>query len=247
MKKYIWLIASSMMLTALAAEGVSVKAKSPASIVKSGYTESYDFRGVKLGITLSEFRKLMPIPGRKQISKSGDYADFDILTICTGDSEANDSLMKILVEPRKGTAESGGTTCLWAYQDPNEFISRYKVADFSLGEYSSSNYGFNFVMKHGDIEPVLYSIEIVSAANDNSLVSSGLTKKFGNPSKESVNVVQNEMGAKFDSIFRIWENDSSKITLEQRSISVHQGILVYELKSYARYVNDLLSSEAPKM
>lgn len=210
----------------------SVQARSPE------YPEPYDYRGIRLGMTLGEFKKAPSAAKISQLTADFRYADFSIEPVCSNDQRARDIFTLV---PVRGTQDSGGTACTWAYFKQSKYLSKWTVAELSVGGYLTHSYRFDFIQKPEDEEPRLYQIEIQVSSEAYAAIVLGLEEKFSKPTMVQNGVVQNAMGASFASTTSTWNNAQSRIELTQRHAKIDQGNLLYELKEYAAFADSLVT------
>ncbi len=204
------------------------------------YAETHDFRGIYLGITISEFRKITPITADSILKRKSK-------TICTGDNNTAGKELSFYLRPVAGTEESGGVVCKWAYNKREKYFSRYELSGPSIAGYAGFPhiYRFNFIKKPGDNEPRLYQMVFgVNPKTSYPLVMQGLLEKYGTPTFSKTGYVQNMMGAIFSNKTTKWESKKSILTLQERSIDVETGTIDYVLKEYIDYVNMLTRENA---
>lgn len=195
------------------------------------YKNAYDFKGIKLGITLSEFKQL-PIP---QSSKPFNTTDkVESVKIVCNDTEKNPlKITPISSLVTAGEFKYGGVNCEYGYDTisyPNTAnpLTIYKQAEILVGDFSTFTNSFRFIKLSEDAEPILYKIQLTFTENGFKSVANGVKEKFGNAKSSNV-VVQNKLGGVFNSTVLQWSNAISTIVLERFYTSVNTSGLVYFL------------------
>lgn len=183
--------------------------------------EPYDLRGVKLGMTLTEFRAL-PHPDGKPAK-----------VICAGDPET-----KPLLGPRfyaDGDEASGGAIECNYYEFRTSYAS--SVVPPTWEEVVLNVATVDSFMRYKFVpdpaqnsEQALYTIIVRSNVGNWATFWSGYTSKYGKPLRISNEPTQNNMGATFDNTVAIWENDESIITLIKRFSRIDNTYIFYESK-----------------
>lgn len=187
-----------------------------------GYAiEPHDFRGVKLGMTLAEFRNL-PFPD--EIDKVHDsYPDL----ICTGDrGDDQDALRGIGVYGTDVTL--GVIICRWIVP-PNHGKYRYsdENAVISVADYMTDNIAYEFIATPEAKEPRLFEISVGMSNQAFEAVLRGLTEKFGKPKAIKSGKVQNKIGNTFSNTTAFWSNGVSTISIEERSSKIDRMSILY--------------------
>lgn len=163
----------------------------------------YDFKGIRLGITLEEFRSLKH-PDDKQ-SK----------IVCTGDE--NSSNIYDLKVYEKTEQALGAIKCKWngysnnlAYDAMNGSLSAANTG------YAFYNYTFLFIKNDKNNKLELYKFK--GTTNNNAIIGiiNALSLKWGTPTINN-SIVQNGFGASFDKQTAIWNNGKSIINIEGRN------------------------------
>jgi hypothetical protein len=203
-----------------------------ACTIASAYAQNknvpFDFKNIKLGTTISEF-KTIPIP---ETSKIGMGENSESFLVCSDDSRASIYSRTDAVEKK-----FDGINCEFGYttQYSPKIKPDYRRARVVVGKYTSDDYSFKFINGPKDTEPVLYEILFYIHTNAFPNVTSGLIDKFGKP-KIKEEKVQNKLGASFSNLIMTWENSSSVITYEQRYTDLETSRLIYELKSHKKLI-----------
>lgn len=201
--------------------------------------EAFDFKGIRLGITLSEFKQLPPPQSSKPFNTTDKIEPVKV--VCT-DTEKNS--LKITVYStliNAGEYKYGGVNCEYGYDTisyPNTAnpFTIYKQAELLMGDYSSYSNSFRFIKLSEDAEPILYKMQFTFSENGFKSVANGLKEKFGNAKTSNV-AVQNKVGGVFNSTVMQWNNSVSTIQLERFFTTVNTSGLVYFLNKENSLVN----------
>lgn len=195
--------------------------------------EPYDFRGARLGMTLSEF-KSMPYPD----PKPSESADLPIpAPVCTGDPYLGS--LEILLQPRGTQASLGMVTCIWATRKSSATTSRvdYIPAAINVAGAQVSLVRYAFVKLNNEGELRLYRIGMSGFASARfERIFEGLRERFGPPSSVDQSMVQNRMGAQFPNTTATWRNDQSVILVVQRATAIDEMSLSYRHQVLSAYV-----------
>lgn len=187
----------------------------------------YDFKGLELGMTPSQFKAMLDIRPKYLHAPSG----FSVTAVsaCTGDERGQ------MLDLPAYLAENGAVRCGWV----KGTTSYGAPVGVSVGNHGVSIYRFSFIPKGNDLEPRLFGMEFVVSSESFYGVKSGLVQRFGEPSDIDVGEVQNRMGASFINQTVRWDNEVSAITLHQRFGTVDEGFLEYRLNEYADFADSL--------
>lgn len=185
--------------------------------------EPFSLRGIKMGITLEEFR-LIPFPKHpdpKQFSYS------DVRVMCTGDHGLKDAWGGSDMKVSGSSAAIGLIRCGY-------FGFRNGVPELGLTEASLSvagvavGHAFEFLAeKDNPTTHRLFRIAIPSNMDYWDQFWGAYTKKFGQPTSIEEGAVQNANGATFPKIMATWSNSNSSITLEQRTSRINHMEITY--------------------
>ena len=200
-------------------------------------TEPFDFKGVKLGISLDEFRK-MPHPDAED--KDAHYAAKDSSVVCTGEKIAmsggysKEPIEVTIYDPAEKAA--GVVKCVWVNQSDDR-MARGNTAGLSLADsgYAIYDYSFSFIVDPND--GVLRFFRLVGKTNRNAFtnVISALTNKFGKPDL-SQDEVQNGIGNKFTRTMALWKSTVFEIFVTDRSNELNKmTIIVSDKRLMAAY------------
>lgn len=197
----------------------------------AGPQEPFDFRGVKLGITASQF-KLLPIPQDAKLAQLPSFPGLRQKTFLTHAECSNDpgSVLTLLLPEKK----LGVVECGWVVTETGYSETRYK-SDLRVGDYLVSGYLFRFIAKQGESEPRLFDIRIWLKSEAYQSVSQMLAQKFGMPSKVENFVVKTRVGASFDSATSEWISQTSRVILEQYSGDINTSALRYSLDDHQAF------------
>lgn len=195
------------------------------------YKSAYDFKGIKLGITLSEFKQLA-IPQSSKPFNTTDKVE-PVKVVCSDEEKNPLKITSISSLVTAGEYKYGAIACEYGYDTisyPNTAnpLTIYKQADILVGDYSTYTNTFRFIKLTEDAEPILYKIQLTFSENGFKSVASGIKEKFGNAKSSNV-VVQNKVGGVFNSTVLQWNNPISTIALERFYTSVNTSGLVYFL------------------
>src|SRR5262245_7262570 len=135
------------------------------------YPEVFDFKGIKLGIALSEFRRLAPIDPLVNAALKDARP---IGVVCTGDV-GDDDERELDLRTSDTLKEIGGTACVWAHQWHGALATQpIGAAGHALGKYR-----FDFARPAEGGEPRLYQIAFQPHPASFDAIKSALTEKFG--------------------------------------------------------------------
>lgn len=189
--------------------------------------EPFDFKGVKLGISIDEFRKL---PHPDADDKDAHYAAKESAAVCTGEKvsiSANYTIepTEVMLYDRAEQA-AGVVKCVWVNKS-NDRMAKGKTAALSLADsgYAVYDYSFSFIPDPKD--GVLRFYRFVGETNRNafSAVISALSRKFGK-SIITQDEVQNGLGNKFARTMASWRNESSEILVMDRFQKLNDMVIV---------------------
>lgn len=199
----------------------------------------YDLRGIYLGMSIDDFRTAEPIAKKSQITRDYRYAEHNIFPACSGDAEGAD-----WIRPPRGTEEYGGKTCQWSYfpLDPRGTRSA-KKAEINLGGILTSDYSFQFIKSSSDNSPVLYRIYVSIKESAFLTIKAALQEKFGAPTSTIATSVTTAMGVTMPSEIAVWDNPAASIKLVQRAQKIDESTLWYELKSQAKFSDELITNK----
>jgi hypothetical protein len=196
-----------------------------------GADKPYDFKGLQLGMSQSDFRK----------ARYPDPRDTKGRVLCTKDKEGDAIALAALAispAPSDDEAISGVRKCIF-------FGSIWKGSPesqlgLSMGgsNYVSYRHAFLFVPDPQDHVPKLYRIVLPTNIGAMKDVVDALTDKFGGPTDTSTGLVQNHLGAKFTQRTYTWTNSLSQIFIEGPWSKIDDMVVTYRLLSLDTFVND---------
>ncbi len=193
-----------------------------AAAAANAAADPYDFRGAKLGMTLSEF-KAMPFPDPDSRTL-GSYAN-EATLVCTGDqvSHGYDP-----VAVGREDAAAGAITCAWMLP-PNQAHYRHswERAYIEVGEYSSLDVDYRFAPLAPGEPPLLRQVAITLSTKAFGKIVEGLRGRFGEPADTVNGEVKNGLGNTFSSSTVQWKNPVSSLTVIERVGKIDQMGMVY--------------------
>jgi hypothetical protein len=197
-------------------------AKPPAA-----YSEPYDFQGIRLGITLSEF-KATPPPVRP-LSE-----DYKVILNCSD-------------------AQGGTVDCAWRQRSIQYDLLTYgSKAHIDVAGQHSKDHSFEFIAKPEDPEPRLFRITLKMESSDMRYMNhryqvlvDALEQRFGRPSEKS-EVVQNAFGARFNNEIRSWGNTKSNVFVFRFADDLNTTELRYILIDHYRHYEKRLAEKRAK-
>jgi hypothetical protein len=183
----------------------------------STYREPYDFRGIRLGFTVSEFKAAPLLDQDWQDRRAPEFVK------CGPDADSRDN------------AQLGVVKCEWMADQKKYYGS---AALQTGGTYVLRSHSLYFIAKPGDPEPRLFRMLFDTNALAYEEIVGSLTAKFGKPRVVDPSIVQNRMGASFNSESRMWSNSVSSVTAFERSERIDSMALLYELEDYAKFFDE---------
>ena len=211
--------AASAVLLATTAHGAPVQRKPGASKAQPAATPGrlYDFKGVRLGIGMDEFRALPHPDGRPA------------KVVCTGEKAGDDRFASEPVDVMVFNAEEkalGVRKCIWVTTGEQYLNGRTSGLAIAASGYAANSYSFSFIADPMDGVMRLYGFDgrtNVSAFGD---ALEALTAKFGTPRVDK-GTIQNKMGNSFDQTTAVWANPLSSLTIQSRWSKIDDmGILM---------------------
>jgi hypothetical protein len=193
--------------------------------------ETFDFRGLTLGMTLDEARNM----------RMDSYPDLQTANlVCTGDPVVG-PISYFAVHLTAPEAAAGIRRCAY-YNPPRVFgpgpgSTFDQEAILSIGsQYSTGRlgYGFDFFPDPETGVLRLYHVRVQTNANAFEEVRVALEAKFGQPTRTSTEPVQNGMGAVFNSTVVSWRREDATLNLYSRSGRVDRMAVVYRLTGLSR-------------
>lgn len=184
-----------------------------AGVVSAAKAEPINFRGIRLGIPLSEVAALT------YHDNDNDAVTMRCYDFTATDPQDDDHVAR--AKQRFGAI--GVALCRWQAKHERKAYVR-------VGNGSSNDVAFN-VYQAPDGERRLYEIKIkIDSASAGSLLAS-LSDKFGEPSIERAEV-QNRFGATFPSFTATWKRDGDTIVLTEHAGRIDSGRLHYFRDAY---------------
>jgi hypothetical protein len=180
------------------------------------YPEPFDFKGIRLGMTVSEF-KAAPMPVA---------ADERTTPVCTGESD----VWEVRIDADE--AKAGVVKCAWVHFAGRQGSSAVKP---QIVNSRPKNYELEFISKPGDAEPRLFSIRFGLFSDAYDEIVTAIIDRFGKPADALESAVQSRAGAVFHNDILHWANDTGTILAVRRSGSVDTMALVYRLTEYEKY------------
>lgn len=203
------------------------------------YPESFDFKGIKLGITPADF-KLLPIP-KEAMPYIGAAPPGLVQKIASVKSECSSDIVAVkTIYP--ADKNLGVVECAWVVTEKEYAEHRY-VSNLSVGNRGSQTYKFRFIAMPGEPNPRLFSIQIFVDSRAFSDISDLLTKKFGAPLGLADSEVQSGSGPIFQNRSMTWRNRSGSVVFTQRVGDVDTSLLQYSLTDYEKYFAELVRAK----
>lgn len=208
--------------------------------------EPFDFKGVKLGISIDEFRK-MPHPDADD--KDAHYAAKESAVVCTGEKvsiSANYTIepTEVMLYDRAEQA-AGVVKCVWVNKS-NDRMAKGKTAALSLADSGYAVYDYSFSFIPDPKEGVLRFYRFVGETNRNAFgaVEGALAHKFGKPIITQ-DEVQNGLGNRFTRTMVIWRNSVSEIFVTDRSSEVNKMVIIVSHKELLQVYEKAVSAVKP--
>ncbi len=192
----------------------------------------FDFRGISLGMSLTDFKQARfeissYQPGERE-EKSASFA------VCSDSSDKDD-----IYWPSHTTsmASSGGITCVFAFSPRGDYrFKKIKQAQITIGGHECDSYWFDFIALPGDPEPRLFRMVFLPSSLAHDLIVESLTAKFGKPSEVNYETLQVGFNAEPENPIHIWKSKVATIETQKLFGSSDHGIMIYELTKYVRHV-----------
>lgn len=189
------------------------------------YVGIFDFKGIGLGMPLSEFKNMPApkdtIPSLPQASPGLRQTVASVGVECS-DAESPSS------ETFTDDGKFGVTDCVWVVTK-TDYGERKSISDLTIGGVSVQDYRFRFIKVGGDAEPRLFYIRINLHSQAFTNIAPLLSEKFGPPTATELGSVQNSYGAVFANETLRWENSTGSIIFVQRHNDVKSSVLIYSL------------------
>jgi hypothetical protein len=193
--------------------------------VNSANAEPFDLRGIKLGMTLKEF-KAMDYP---------DLGKFNGLKLfCSGDSIPSNIYGAYRVDVDASSAKAGLIRCMHFAPQSLGSLTSTEEATLSVAGVETFT-TFDFAPNEED--PTVRGLLRINV--DSNMMYwdqfwAAYTKKYGEPNEIDNGTVQNSYGATYSKIVASWKNDESSITLEQRNGNLKTMKIIYLYDPLAR-------------
>ena len=152
----------------------------------------FDFKGVPLGISLQEFRNIPP--AIKVDLPTTFFRKLPSSFVCKCDEE------KIGREP--------ALDCFWSNSNYGS-----SSIDLTVADAPTLSHKFRFVYDGRNYR--LAAINVVLESQYWTVLHSPMIAKYGKPSKEDLEELQNGFGTKFTNIVSVWSNATSKIEVQR--------------------------------
>lgn len=176
----------------------------------------FSLRGIELGITIDEFRRI-PHP---------DRPDDGYRVFCTLDKENNRKNSLIGLYLMEGQIRLGHQRC-------NYFVRPKGWEMYMFGQVSIANItrvtmpSFEFY-RGSPSEPYrLHRIALAIGADDMEQLVRALRERYGPPQADLVEAVQNRLGAKFDVRSLTWMRPNSTISVVQHQPKIGQVAVIF--------------------
>lgn len=209
---------SSLMTAAalVAATGAPAVAPKKAPVPAA---EPFAMRGVRLGITIDEF-KALPI--------ATDEGETEPLTACSNEPMPDE---RIRIENMLDSdREAGMVTCQWFARTPYLSSRSYDRHFIDLGT-GKGQPSFEFISDGTNYR--LFRISFFANNQYHTGILDALTRNYG-PPKVLNESFQTRSGASFPNTTSIWSNGSSTIILDQRCIQADRYCLTYSHHALGR-------------
>lgn len=185
------------------------------SVLATGYAgaaedEPFSFRGIKLGITIDEFRRI-PHPEMPNDKKAH--------VRCSTDIKKNEYDLFHLDSDLK---KAGVHQCGFFSSRSSSYHDRISVANIQYVAEPS----FHFFAKNNEPHRLFRIIIPVAVPYTNQLLDA-LRERYGEPQTSTDREVQNAFGASFQSRFRMWQNSVSEISVLERAPKLDGTTLMY--------------------
>lgn len=202
-------------------------------------SDAYDLRGVKLGMSLADFRKVeYPDTNRFKNAKS----------VCTGDSEATRARGGYKLQQYSYEKKLEIIKCSWF--SPDAVGTNYSSIVYEIGGIPSGVL-YKFVPLAPDKEPQLFEIEATIDNDHFDFLIKAYVEKYGRPATNKTETIQNKAGAFFENRTLSWKNMQSEIEIEQRYEKVTLMRVLYTHNQLTSFVNsmarDILGKPSDKL
>lgn len=200
-------------------------AQSAPSEARPAGSATFDFKGVPLGLSYDDFRRL-PHP---------DGAASQV--VCTGEQL---TYLGVAVTPLEVTVYSsvqrtlGVRRCVWISTD-SYAIARSAPLRLAGSGYATIEYSFSFVPDPRDGVLQLYQFEGLTNRRAEDAIIEALAAKFGTP-EVTTGVVQNGIGNRFDQITAIWSDATGSLLVQSPSQSVDRMTILMMDTRLSRHV-----------
>lgn len=202
----------------------------------------YDFRGLRLGMSLDEFKS------QDHRLVTGSRSQNQLRAVCSGESDPNGIYLN---ETDFTLKRLGGVSC--SYMDFSEHpydsgILRWKGARIVFPGGLSEIYKLKFAKNRSDEQLRLFDMFFLFDSDSFDDVVIGLTRKFGKHQNLNKELVQNLNGATFENEKYRWENDKGYVMIMRYSNKITKSLLVIadkEISSFYLRERDRMDSSDP--
>lgn len=176
---------------------------------------TFDFKGVPLGISYDEFRRLPHPDGfPAQIVCTGERVTVGRLPMTPLDVSIFNDLHVAL----------GVRKCVWI-NTAGDWAGRMAGLGLAGSSYATNEYSFSFVPDPSDGVLRLFQFEGITNRLAEAPVLQALTAKFGNPNL-SRGTVQNGIGNNFDQTTAIWSDATGSLIVQSPAREVNKMTIV---------------------
>lgn len=240
------MLRTSMLIVAIVTTSiVEAQVQKKAVNPKPVYSEPHDFKGIRLGISLAEFRAA-PVPDDREYEEQEcTYRGFS-----TPGTGVVCEKYKVRPEPECDTPTADGViACQWVYKERNYKNQRGKTHYPSIAGRTVDHYSLEFIARPDDVEPKLFRMEfrykgsLNAIADRYEIVGAALAERFGNPTAREEIPVRNAFGAVFEKGIRVWANKHSKVALIRFDGSLEWLTLRYFVPEYVDYHSERMVEE----
>lgn len=206
----------------------------PIACSDANSSERFDFKGVFLGTSIDDFKKL-PHPDLVNENTSASVKKSEV--VCSGEKgpaigDPREPYQVSIYDPDEKSA--GIKKCIWVSNSSGYTgdIAPISIAGSGYGFY---DYTFSFMPSTEEDDLVLYKFEGQTNNNAFDDTIDALTNKYGPPKKHK-DTVRNGMGNEFTQITAIWDAGESVITVTNIWGSIDKmGLVMYDLKMQKQF------------
>lgn len=167
----------------------------------------FDFKGAKLGMTLEEWKALVPPIENLAGSTSKSFNQEPVRAWCNTERLPNGNEVSGFYQSDIERA-LGVISCKYASLWTVGTYTTLQSSSIKIGSYSTDDVEYKF------LDGILYQINVTGNKALLSDVLDGLTTKFGPPTKSVDDTTQNKAGSTFPHMERSWLNSVASIHLE---------------------------------